>query len=601
MNAARSPGAVASGPDGLCFQLLGRLEAYRDGVEVDLGPRKQRAVLALLLLNANRVVPTERLIDDLWGDSPPSTARAALQVYIAGLRKSLANDGAALLTRAPGYVLQLEPGALDIERFAQLRTEAQESGDDRRRAALLHKALALWRDEPLAELRTEPFFAAAVAQLEEVRLATVEERIDADLALGRHAALVAELDTLVVEHPYRERLRAQLMLALYRSGRQADALETYQAGRRVLRDELGLEPGRQLRDLEAAILSQDERLIPVSEGADERAPSAVVSARRGRRAAIVVIAAAVVAAVAAMAMLVMTRDDASPIAVAPNSVAVIDAKTNRVVETISVGIRPGPVAVGLGSLWVGNIDDESLTRIDLKARRVVKTIPLGATPTAIAVGAGAVWVVHGLVGRITRVDPQFYATRSRAVTSNAIYYSTAGVTTEGGSIWAVFGDSKLARIDPATLRTIDSALAGQGPAGITAYNGSIWVSNAGDSTVQRFDPSTLEQGPLERRGVGPTPSGIAAGEGAVWVATTNDDAVTWIDPSSKSSVPIRTGDGPTAVAVGAGAVWVANASDGTLSRVDPSTREVAKTIELGARPAGTAVADGRIWVAAQAP
>jgi YVTN family beta-propeller protein len=602
MNAARSPGAVASGPDGLCFQLLGRLEAYRDGVEVDLGPRKQRAVLALLLLNANRVVPTDRLIDDLWGDSPPTTARAALQVYVAGLRKALANDGAALLTRAPGYVLELEPSALDIERFAQLRREAQESGDDGRRAALLHEALTLWRDEPLAELRTEPAFAAAVAQLEEVRLATVEERIDADLALGRHAALVPELDTLVAEHPYRERLRAQLMLALYRSGRQADALGVYQAGRRVLRDELGLEPGKDLRELEAAILRQDERLIPASvAGADEQPASITSGARWGRRATIVAIGAALVAAVAAAAALVVTRGHASPTSVPPNSVAVIDAKTNRVVETVPVGIRPGPVAAGRDSLWVGNIDDESLSRIDLRTRRVVRTIPLEATPTAIAVGASAVWVVHGLLGRITRVDPQFYATRSRAVTRNAIYYSSAGVTTEPGSIWAVFGDSTLARIDPATLRTTDSTLAGAGPAGITAYNGSIWVSNAGDSSVQRFDPSTLEQGPLERRGVGPTPSGIAAGEGAVWVATTNDDAVTWIDPLSKSNVPIHVGDGPTAVAVGADAVWVANASDRTLSRVNPSTREVAKTIELGAVPAGIAVADGSIWVAVQAP
>ena len=137
--------------DGLRFHLLGRLEAYRDGVEVELGPRKQRPC-SLLLLNVNRVVPTERLIDDLSGTSP-STARAALQVYIAGLRKALASDGAALLTRAPGYVLKLEQGALDVERFAQLRTEARESDDDQRRASLLHEALALWRDEPLAELR----------------------------------------------------------------------------------------------------------------------------------------------------------------------------------------------------------------------------------------------------------------------------------------------------------------------------------------------------------------------------------------------------------------------------------------------------------------
>jgi YVTN family beta-propeller protein len=599
MKAARSSGAVASGPDGLRFHLLGRLEAYRDGVEVDLGTRKQRAVLALLLLNANRVVPTERLIDDLWGDAPPSTARATLQVYIAGLRRALANDGARLVTRTPGYVLELEQGALDLERFARLRAEARETADDERRAELLHEALTLWRDAPLAELGTEPFSVAAVAQLEELRLAALEERIDADLTLGRHAALVAELDALVADHPYRERLRAQLMLALYRSGRQADALEAYQAGRRVLQDELGLEPSKELRNLEAAILHQDEGLMPAPEQVPDVEHAPAPRSRWSRRTAVVV--AVVAALAAAAAALILTRDEASPVPVPPNSVAVIDTETNRVLEAVPVGARPGPVAAGLGSLWVGNIDDKTLSRIDLKTRRVVRTIPLGATPSAIAVGADAVWVVHGLRGRITRVDPQFYTTESRAVTKNAIYYSSAGVTTEAGSVWAVFGDSTLARVDPATLRTTDSTLAGQGPAGIVAYNGSIWVSNAGDSTVQRFDPSTLEQGPLETRGVGRTPSGIAAGEGAVWVASTNDDVVMRIDPATKSNLPIRVGDGPTAVAVGAGAVWVANAAARTVSRVNPSTKEAVETIDLGAVPSGVAVANGLVWVAAQAP
>src|SRR5262245_32878942 len=205
---------------------------------------------------------TERLIDDLWGDSPPSTARATLQVYVAGLRKALGNGGASLLTRSPGYVLELAPGALDLDRFTQIRAAAREASDAERRAALLHEALLLWRDAPLPELRTEPFSAAAVAHLDELRLTTLEERIDADLALGRDAALVTELESLVAEHPYRERLRAQLMLALYRSGRQAEALDAYQAGRRVLQDDLGLEPGKELRDLEAAILRQDEALSP---------------------------------------------------------------------------------------------------------------------------------------------------------------------------------------------------------------------------------------------------------------------------------------------------------------------------------------------------
>ena len=154
----------------LQFRILGPLEVARDGAVVDLGARKQRAVLALLLLSANRVVPTERLIDELWGDTPPETARSALQVYVAALRKALGSEGSALRTTAPGYVLDVEPGALDLDRFVALRAEAQAAGDDERRSELLREALELWRDTPLADLSAEPFAATAVARLEEQRL-----------------------------------------------------------------------------------------------------------------------------------------------------------------------------------------------------------------------------------------------------------------------------------------------------------------------------------------------------------------------------------------------------------------------------------------------
>src|SRR5919204_376836 len=226
-----APTAVTAAPR-LQFSILGPLEVWRDGAVVDLGARKRRAVLALLLLNANRVVPTQRLIDELWGDTPPETARSALQVYVAGLRKALGGEASALRTTAPGYVLNVEPGALDLDRFTALRAEAQAAVDDERRAGLLREALELWRDTPLADLSEEPFAATAVGRLEEQRLEALEQRIEADLALGRHASLVPELEALVADHPYRERLRALLMLALYRSGRQADALRAYQTARR---------------------------------------------------------------------------------------------------------------------------------------------------------------------------------------------------------------------------------------------------------------------------------------------------------------------------------------------------------------------------------
>jgi DNA-binding SARP family transcriptional activator len=210
------------------FGLLGPLEVRCQDGPLALGRRKQRALLALLLLHANRTVARERLIDELWGESAPETAVTSVQVYVSRLRKSLPEG--VLLTRPPGYVVQVEPEQVDLLRFERLVAEARGAAPALA-AALLHEALELWRGPPLAEFGEEPFARVEAARLEELRLAALEDRIDADLALGRHADLVGELDALVSAHPHRERLRAQLMLALYRSNRQAEALEAYRAAR----------------------------------------------------------------------------------------------------------------------------------------------------------------------------------------------------------------------------------------------------------------------------------------------------------------------------------------------------------------------------------
>jgi DNA-binding SARP family transcriptional activator len=232
------------------FRILGPLEVFADGQALALGAAKQKALLAILLLRANRVVPSDELIDALWEEQPPETAPKALQVYVSQLRKALGRD--RIVTRAPGYLIRVEPGELDLERFERL---VGEGGRDR-----LAEGLALWRGLPLADFAYERFAQLEIARLEELRLIATEERIEAELALGRHAGLVGELETLVAEHPLRERLRAQLMLALYRSRRQAEALEAYQHARRALVEELGIDPGRALRELEQAILRQDPAL-----------------------------------------------------------------------------------------------------------------------------------------------------------------------------------------------------------------------------------------------------------------------------------------------------------------------------------------------------
>jgi DNA-binding SARP family transcriptional activator len=273
---------------GIDFRILGPLEVWDDDRPLPLGGAKQRALLALLLLRANQVLSRDRLIDELWAERPPETATTALQVYVSQLRKALASGGGdgrqRLATRAGGYLLALAPDELDAARFERLLAEARESltdGDPAQAAACLREALALWRGPALADFAYEPFAQAEIARLEELRLACLEERIEADLALGRQADLVGELEGLVVQQPLRERLRGQLMLALYRSGRQAEALEAYQEGRRALVDELGIEPSPALQRLEKAILVQDLlSSCPTGHGL-RRAPSRLP--RRGRR------------------------------------------------------------------------------------------------------------------------------------------------------------------------------------------------------------------------------------------------------------------------------------------------------------------------------
>ena len=232
------------------FRILGPLEVVDDDRPLPLGGERQRALLALLLTRPNQVVSTDRLADELWGAQPPKTALNTIQYYVSQLRKTLGAD--RIVTRPPGYLIRVEPEELDLARFEQLAQEGS--------AESLHAALELWRGPALADLTFESFAREEATRLEELRLVAQERRIDADLEAGRTAELVSELERLIAEHPLRERLRGQLMLALYRSGRQAEALSAYQAARSTLVDELGIDPGPELQELERAMLRQDPAL-----------------------------------------------------------------------------------------------------------------------------------------------------------------------------------------------------------------------------------------------------------------------------------------------------------------------------------------------------
>ena len=302
------------------FRLLGPLEALIDGNPVNLAAAKPRALLALLLLHRNRVVPTEKLIDELWGDEPPSRATKTLQVYVSQLRKELGPE--RLLTRAPGYELRVAEDELDVDRFEKLAAEARERlavGDAAGAVEGMREALDLWRGPALLEFRVEPFAERAAARLEDLRLAAVEDWLLASLEAGEAAGILPELEELVASHPLRERPRELLMLALYRAGRQADALELFRRTRELFVSELGIEPGASLRELEQAMLRQDPALLGEVRAQRGASISPVDARPRRRRARWVAVAVAALAAAAIVAALLVHDGGTSSPPTAPSA------------------------------------------------------------------------------------------------------------------------------------------------------------------------------------------------------------------------------------------------------------------------------------------
>lgn len=255
------------------FRLLGAVEAWTRERRLDLGPRKQRFVFAVLALRVNQFIPVERLVDLTWPNSPPQTARHAIHVRVSQLRAALAQaradrgDG-EIITRGSTYILQADPMRFDVHRFRALIRSARAEPDDAEKVSLFRQALGMWSGPPLADVATPEVVSQLCRGLEEARLVVWEECLDAELRLGRHGAVIDELLDLAVQHPYRQRVLAQLMLALYRSGCTFDALGAYKGARARLVDELGLDPERRLQQLENAILCADPSLDLVPSGRD---------------------------------------------------------------------------------------------------------------------------------------------------------------------------------------------------------------------------------------------------------------------------------------------------------------------------------------------
>jgi DNA-binding SARP family transcriptional activator/streptogramin lyase len=581
-----------------------------------LGSPKQRALLGLFLVHANEALPRERLIEELWGDAPPKTVKAVLNVYLSRLRRLFAEGTGEqlLLTHAAGYVLSVRPEGLDARRFETLLERGRRelaSGDAEGASATLHDALALWRGPPLADIAFEPFAQSEIARLEELRLTGLEARIEADLALGGHDSLVAELETLVAAHPYREGLRVQLMLALYRRGRQAEALETYRRARRTFSDELGIEPGPRLQELEQAILRHDPSLEAHGpqarrSGEGESIETVPQRPRFLSRRTVSLAAALMLAIVAALVAAARYSSGGSlkPFVLAGDSVAVIDPGTDTIVGEIPVGDRPTGPAVGEGSVWVGNRDDNTLLRIDPKSLDV-RTIGLGVEPIDVEVGAGSVWVLSDQV--LMRVEPavnDVVATVPLPPAIGAGPWSHLEVGANAVFVCSCGSPGGVVRVDPATTSVVTVQ---RGPIWGTAYGeGALWaITGWEQNTIERIDPETnvVERIPLGRLG---ETSGwryrMAVAEGTTWLLA---PASLWRVDSTTGrflgSVPLPHSEGGS-IATGDGAVWIAS-SEGVVLRINADSPAVAKTIPLGTLvyPAengdALAVGEGSVWVA----
>jgi YVTN family beta-propeller protein len=577
-----------------------------------LGSPKQRALLAYLLLHANEVVARGRLIEELWGDAAPATVNVVLNGYVSKLRRLLAEGthDELLATRAPGYVLRVPADQIDAHRFEALLRQGREElaqGDAGQAAATLREALSLWRGRPLADLAYEQFAQSEIRRLEELRLAAVEERIDADLALGRHDELVAELETLVAEHAYRERLHAQLMLALYRSGRQAEALEAYRRARRAFADELGIDPGPRLSELERGVLRQDASLDAPLLAQVEQKGSRRAEVPRSTRWRVALAAGFILALSIAAGLVAELRDTQrrppEPPVLKGDSVAVVDLGRTAVVAEVRVGARPSGIAVGEGSVWVGNRDDDTLLRIDPESRTVVRTIGLAAEPRDIAVASGSVWVATN-TGSVLRVEPTSHeVVRTIALARQREMCCPPKLAVGGAAVW-VSHRGQLTRIDPATNRVVTVRKAGV--ASIAYGQNALWVLT-GEGQIERLEPNTnriLDTISREPVGAAEFGGGIAAGAGAVWTATYLERALWKIDPVTGDFVGKvalgrqaghAVGRRPVGVAFGDEAVWIVT-TDGSLLRVDPKSEKVVREIRLGVyaaqAPAGDIEAQG---------
>lgn len=588
----------------LAFLILGPFEVHVDGEPLALGGRQQRALLAALTLRANELVSSERLIDELWPEDPPDTADHLVHVYVSRLRKALGDEGRPILmTRPPGYQLVVERGQVDLHRFEDHVAAARSATEEGRFAeasARLREALAIWRGPALADVATETFARADAERLNELRVSATEDLMGSELAAGRDD-VVPELKSLVAQHPLRERLRGFLIVALYREGRQAEALDAYERTRAVLAEELGIDPSQDLQDLHRRVLSQDPTLratpMPGDSGnRDEHAraqtPPGPTASERPWTAVVLVGLAVALVLVAAVLMTFRHRSTAQTSAVGRAAVALLDGTTDEPTTKIAFDGSASAIAADGDDLWVADDGAGTVTRIHTDTRTSDLPVSSVIDPIAVTAGDGRAWVLDPFAGRITALDA------SGQVDIDFDWRSPAPVdaTFVDGSLWVVDTSCECVfELDASTgkrLRTITAPFVGAGPIRIDAGPGVIWVLNG-------IGRSLVHISPWNGRPVGAPislayqPTDLAVSKDTVWVSMEANDLVEKLSLSGVSEGDIRVPGGPSAIVADASGAWVLTARGGQVVRL--IGREGSR-VRLTAPPAALAIGDEGAWV-----
>lgn len=574
------------------FRLLGPLEVV-GGAEPLPRAQQIRTLLVFLLLHANEPVPASRLADILWPESPPASAQKIVQVRISDLRKVVKDR---LETVPTGYLLRVEPGELDAERARSLATRAA-TAPAADAAAAAREALALWRGQALTDVLYEPFAQTEIRLLDDLRLELLERRFDAELELGHDADLVAELRGLAEQNPHRERLRAQLMLALYRSGAQSDALAVHREGVRYLRDEFGLDPTPEAQELERRILRHD----PVLGQPRASASTCVQPRRRRRRRLIAGVCTVAVAVATGVVVAALAAHWGSALHLRANAVAHVTTG-GHIDQMLPTGSVPQAVAFVDGSLFVSNYGDGTVERMSRAGATHTVAAGGGGPVSALASGFRAVWALDAADGLLSRLDPA-----TGAVTDGfAVGQAPSALAVGENGVWLVGEASgSITRVDPRTVRPVTPIpLHLSDPVGVAVGGGSIWISDGSARRIVQVDPRT---GRVRKSFAVAFPTGaIGVADGAVWTTDPYGDEVTALDLATGRPLYIPVGNHPTGLALGGGEVWVVVDRDHHLVEIDAATRKVREDIALtpdrvqgGRHVTGggvTALPDGSAWV-----